>query len=817
MAGFWTLYKLEATQNYLPNPSLEDGTTGYSAYSSGTAAGTRTRGATWQKRDYYGYRLVKSGGGASDHWGVGVAANSPSDFISGESVTFSVDLNVAASTTVEIEIEATVGGTPESTTLEVAASSAGRYSVTHTLSGNATAITARVYIKSATGTVDIDGLQVENKTYQTSYCDGDQDGCKWLGAQHNSSSTRNRRSGAGGRPYNLDDLDLYVETPTGWGMPPIRHQVQQQAQLPGSLWRGTRVEPRVITISGPVMGSTHEDLHLERKDLIEALKADATAGDPLILEYTGANSAKPIRLFVRYDTGLEGGVFAGFAEQVNIRLIAYDPFWFTDGNTADSISGKGSAVTSPRLARRNSAGWHAVAASLNGTVRAIVEGPDGTIYFGGDFTNAGGVANADYVAMYDPETDTITAMGTGMDGPVLALVAHPTGQIYAGGSFNLAGGVANTQYFTRWTGSGWLRMVSAGNLFDDVVRALVVTPAGDIIVGGDFANANGAAYAGIVSNTLGVTENYTAMGTGTAGGDVYALAVTNDGTVYAGGDFTTMGGVASTARLAAWGGTTWTALGTGANGTVYALLGHSSGLLYAGGDFTQLNGSGDYVRIGTWNTIAFGQVSANGCDDTVRGLFEDDQGWVHIVGRFDSAGLLDDDDLQYYAIWNGTLMLYPDGGPIETVSDAFCILIASNGDLYIGSNSQTGVLGAGFTTVTNDGSREVYPVITITNATGTARLIWIKNETTGATLYFDYAFVGSAVEWLTIDLRPNRRRVYSNYRGAVWSAIKPASDVNAFTLVPGDNVISVRMVDAGTPTVLLQWAEQYWSADGVAS
>src|SRR5688572_22774474 len=62
----------------------------------------------------------------------------------------------------------------------------------------------------------------------------------------------------------------------------------------------------------------------------------------------------------------------------------------------------------------------------------------------------------------------------------------------------------------------------------------------------------------------------------------------DDGPVlYAGGDFTTAGGVAAN-RIAKWNGSNWSALGSGMNRTVRALAMHDDGggpALYAGGDF----------------------------------------------------------------------------------------------------------------------------------------------------------------------------------------------------------------------------------------
>ena len=75
---------------------------------------------------------------------------------------------------------------------------------------------------------------------------------------------------------------------------------------------------------------------------------------------------------------------------------------------------------------------------------------------------------------------------------------------------------------------------------------------------------------------------------------VRTLVVDIAGNLYAGGKFTSAGGV-SAKYIAKWNGTTWSALGSGMAGydyytSVYALSFDSAGNLYAGGHF---NRSGD--------------------------------------------------------------------------------------------------------------------------------------------------------------------------------------------------------------------------------
>ncbi len=76
---------------------------------------------------------------------------------------------------------------------------------------------------------------------------------------------------------------------------------------------------------------------------------------------------------------------------------------------------------------------------------------------------------------------------------------------------------------------------------------------------------------------------------------VVALAVDEDGNLYAGGGFTTAGGVAAN-RIAKWDGASWSALGSGMNGGVRALAVDGSGNLYAGGEVHQRRRDGGQPR-----------------------------------------------------------------------------------------------------------------------------------------------------------------------------------------------------------------------------
>jgi hypothetical protein len=67
--------------------------------------------------------------------------------------------------------------------------------------------------------------------------------------------------------------------------------------------------------------------------------------------------------------------------------------------------------------------------------------------------------------------------------------------------------------------------------------------------------------------------------------NVLALALDSSGNLYAGGEFTTAGGIGAN-FIAKWNGTAWSWLRSGTNGYVRAFALDGSGNLYAGGDFS---------------------------------------------------------------------------------------------------------------------------------------------------------------------------------------------------------------------------------------
>lgn len=105
--------------------------------------------------------------------------------------------------------------------------------------------------------------------------------------------------------------------------------------------------------------------------------------------------------------------------------------------------------------------------------------------------------------------------------------------------------------------------------------------------------------------------------------NVYAMAVGRDGSIYAGGAFTTAGEVAANS-VARWDGAHWHPLGSGMGGclfpTVWALTLGPDGSLYAGGSFPAADGV-IVNNIARWDaTTSSWHPLSSGMDGDVQAL-----------------------------------------------------------------------------------------------------------------------------------------------------------------------------------------------------
>lgn len=329
-----------------------------------------------------------------------------------------------------------------------------------------------------------------------------------------------------------------------------------------------------------------------------------------------------------------------------------------------------------------------VSAGNGNRVSALAIASNGDVYVGGSFAQAGGVGCAN-MARWNGTTWSALGSGipNGSSSYVLAVAIGSGGEVYAGGQFTQAGGITAFN-IARWNGSTWSALTAGGvNGTNSAVNALATAGNGDVYAGGRFSSAGGVA-ANKIARWRG--SAWSSLSTGAANGlnaDVVALAVSGTGEVYAGGGFTQAGGIAA-GQVARWNGTTWSSVGSGmTDGYTAALAVSNTGEVFAGGSFTQA-GSVSINRVARWNGSAWvpwapGSAIANGVNGSIYALAVAANGDVYAGGSFTQAGNTPASNI---ARWNGTTWSSLGAGISNGIylCSVQALAIAANGDLYVG-------------------------------------------------------------------------------------------------------------------------------------
>jgi hypothetical protein len=409
------------------------------------------------------------------------------------------------------------------------------------------------------------------------------------------------------------------------------------------------------------------------------------------------------------------------------------------------------------------AGWSALQTGLNGAVRKMLLGTDGKLWVFGNFVNAGGVANADYCAVYDPVANTFAAIGgiAGANGEILDACWGRDGKLYVVGSFTTIGGVAAN-------------------------RVAVYNPA---------------------------TGAWAAMGTGLNVGG-WAIVPNLAGTgVYIGGFFTTAGGSAIP-YLAEWNGTAYAAVGGAPNGAVVSLW-QEKGETYAGGAFTAM-GTLTVLHVGKWNGSRWAAIGG-GLDSTAWDYTRDQYGLImggEMTIAYASGGAAAPRPLTLsdsVVRWIGTQY-----APFEVELPGTAAVYSVrynpvNGDLYLGFNTTGTAYVQAATPVTLATYNRAWPRFVIS---GPGKLWSIRNQTTGKAIYFDNLTLGTG-ETVIVTCGPRGIDIWSNWpdgRRNMQDYILPASNRD-FALQIGRNDIQGYLYGntGATSQINMIWQDGYES------
>nr|NIV32917.1 hypothetical protein [Anaerolineae bacterium] len=490
--------------------------------------------------------------------------------------------------------------------------------------GTATAAANQFGVRALEDGLYVDAVQLENKAYATTYCDGTQEGCEWDMGEHTSSSSRSAVSRAGGRVYDFeDDYSFAVTDWAGWGMPPEILNVDSYALLPGGQINNIKTDVNVLTLTGYFKGSSLSNLHALRQPLVEEMAHDkypktAEGWQPIRIRYTGATVHKEAKVF--YDSGLGGGRIVGYTETMPVRFLMADPLWYELGESAAVLDSNDTITARYCAGRLRSTGqWDDLGLTndptANGSIRAICVASDGSIYFGGNFDgiNNNSPAGSDYVIRFDPSDESWNLLvgASDVNNIVYGIIEGPDGTIYLCGTFTAVDGQADQDYVVSYDPSAdtWSNLgdpdSGAANITS--VLGMAFDSVGDLYVVGQFTNFADVAAADYIAKWDTSASSWGAVGSPSVGaGYPNSIAIDSQDNIVIGGIFTNFAGDADADYIARYDGSSWADLGSGTqSGDVYALAFGPDDTLYVGGDFADQGGDTDCDYICSWNGRQF--------------------------------------------------------------------------------------------------------------------------------------------------------------------------------------------------------------------
>jgi hypothetical protein len=269
---------------------------------------------------------------------------------------------------------------------------------------------------------------------------------------------------------------------------------------------------------------------------------------------------------------------------------------------------------------------------------------------GGRFSAAGGVS-AQCIATWNGTS--WSPLGSGINGFVLASTVYAD-HLIAGGEFRAAGGVS-VNYLAAWNGNSWsdvgggvMRVWGQPPTYELAVNALAVH-ADRLIAGGRFT-ATEDCHADNIAAWDG--SSWSALGWGIAYDYYGVLALGNfDNRLITGGDIVGAGAM-PVEYIAAWDGSSWSALGPGLQGCyfygpgVHALAIYDDRLI-AAGCFMSAGGP-SVLSIAAWDGNSWSPLGS-GIDGVVQALAVY-HGRLIAAGDFDSAGGVSANNI---AAWDG--------------------------------------------------------------------------------------------------------------------------------------------------------------------
>ena len=820
--------------NYLKNPRFDppDGVEDWTAYGPGV-----TIALTGSEQRFGAYCMQ-----INPVAGVGSYATSIVPVSAGLSYTFSCYLKGAAGVMVNISIRdnSLVSKASKNVTFTgywqraevtwLADATASNYKVDILQTSSSTS-SAAFYV---------DGVQFEQASAASTLMHGYAPGCRWSGIARNSSTIRSVENASGGQIIDLESY-CHVVQAVGLGHGDW-NQTLTKMTSGGDMYQDYTRKSRQFSLIVDFLGTSLGEIETNRKAVIDLIRPDQWEGQEMVVRYQGVdvngveathpidircvplpatlvdtpdlptyqravlNFAIPSGLLEgAYNDGGELDLYAEFAAEYIVKRDAQGNWCegpSTDGSYSSLVTGLNGAVycmaqgpdgkiyvggsftdaggttDADYLARWNpiTEAWESVISGISGTVYTTTFDPNGDLYIGGSFHDLGSTDGDDIVKISDPEgSPTISALGTGLNYAARAIEIDPSGIVYVGGSFTKAGGDGNNAYFAYYDNNTdtWS---TVGSGLNGAAQAFSFAPNGDLYIGGQFINATTDGYGDYLCYKRPDENVFKRVSISEPNDIVLTLAFDGQGRLYVGGAFTTIGS-SNISYIARWNGNSWEALGSGVNGVVRGIniiydgdptMSKSAYSVYVTGDFTTAGGMTITDRIAVWRNGAWQALDIDlPGSASVNQVLKASDGSLYIGGAFSSASSSD--------------------------------------------NVDTGIVAVNVEV--SSASANTYPFMQIR---GPGTLKGIANYTTGKSIQFD-GLTLLAGEHINLQFDPLDLRFYSGWsgRGNLMRYVVAGSDYGNFYLKPGSNSMSLFMTGTTTDSgAFMFWTPKFWGVDG---
>lgn len=711
-------------------------------------------------------------------------------------------------------------------------------------------------------TIYIDAVQVElvdkNTDGATTYFDGTFDGFinesqvplpqySWKGYPHTSVSVRSVNAGNGGRIIDLyKKFGYQLIAVSGADNPNQDNQVIYYKGSDGASLQDIVIPARTITFIGKLYASSKNELHKKITDFQSYFSRDKNAyrqQKTFIFQNTNQseNVGQPLTFYGVVENTMQIMMANQLEATINLQIKMLNPFFYGhDESVLFSNSATRNAETgiyyAPDYTTQN---WDFTISPLftfqylklgirvNGRVRCILEAYDGTIFFGGNFTqlfnSVTPVFNCNYFAKYNPSTGVISGTGTTpattFNNAVWDMeMSLDKRFIYIVGQFTSVNGstcnritmydIVNNTFSTIGGGVG-------GGVNNDVYTItrrdtiLGITGGGEsqynLFIGGSFTATTTATNTYRIAAVNTNTNLITAIGTNSGMNDiVYKLVYNqNQERLYIGGQFTTSQGGAANAfpRIAyinfITAPTTTVAFYTGFNDIVYALYTDPvTNDLYVGGQFTATSAGASILRIASYNGAIFNQLDTGiatsiSLGSTIVYDIVPYKNGLLIVGLFDAFTVGSFTDRRYSAVWYNGQSLY--GVPYGYYTGIYTAFASMDSTLYIGpffSTTSDLYMNANLKAVNN----------TSTAISNMKYVLISGNSTSQNFIIYRFTNETSQVQMDIRTLQMNPRdivtintstgNITSIQRGDLSSYLVNSSGVNTLKVLPGLNFLT---------------------------